>query len=233
MSQTLNLYRLQQIDSQLDQAQARLRAIQNTLEDDAKLRLAKEQVQAAQAHCQSIQRTLKQAEAEVENQHTKIEQNESSLYSGTVHNPKELQDLQNDVAALKRRLATLEDRQLEAMLASDDTEAQRQAAEADLALAQAHWAEQNRSLGEEQTTLQSNVERLSTERTAIAESIPESDLRLYDQLRQQRRGLAVAAIRDHACEACGSMLTAAQVQSARSPTQIVLCPSCGRILYGS
>jgi predicted nucleic acid-binding Zn-ribbon protein len=231
MSQTLNLYRLQQIDSQLDQAQARLRAIHEILEDDAELRLANEQIEAAQARCRSVQHTLKQAEEEVESQHIKIEQNESSLYGGTVHNPKELQDLQNDVAALKRHLATLEDRQLESMLASDEAETQRQAAEADLLVAQAHWAEQNKSLGEEQATLQSNVERLSTERAAIAEAIPRSDLDLYDRLRQQRRGLAVAAIRDHSCEACGSMLTAAQVQSAHSSAQIALCPSCGRILY--
>ena len=59
---------------------------------------------------------MKQSEAEVEKQRIKIEQTEASLYGGHVHNPKELQDLQKDVASLKRHLETLEERQLEAML---------------------------------------------------------------------------------------------------------------------
>jgi len=233
MSQTLNLYRLQQIDSQIDRAQARLLAIQKTLADDAELRLANEQAQAAQARCQSAERALKQAEAGVQSQHIKIEQNESSLYSGTVHNPKELQDLQNDVAALKRHLNTLEDRQLEAMLASEEAEAGLQSIQTNLVDAQDRWAEQNKSLSEEQNVLQNLVGRFSTERTAVAEVIPAAELGLYDQLRQQRRGVAVAAISDNSCGACGSTLTAAQVQAVRSASQIAFCPSCGRILYGS
>jgi predicted nucleic acid-binding Zn-ribbon protein len=233
MSQTLNLYRLQQIDSQLDRAQARLQAIQKTLEDDVELRLANEQAQAAQAHCQSAERALKQAEAGVQSQHIKIEQNESSLYSGTVHNPKELQDLQNDVAALKRHLNTLEDRQLEAMLVSEEAEAGLRSIQTNLVNAQDRWAELTKSLSEEQNVLQSLVGRFSTERTAVAEVIPAAEFSLYDQLRQQRRGVAVASISDNSCGACGSTLSLAQMQSARSSSQMALCPSCGRILYRS
>ena len=40
MSAALGLYRLQQVDSQIDQIQARLKVIQQTLENDAELRAA-------------------------------------------------------------------------------------------------------------------------------------------------------------------------------------------------
>jgi len=233
MGQTLNLYRLQQIDSQIDRAQARLQAIQKTLEDDAELRLANEQAQAAQDHYQSAGQALKQAEAEVQSLHIKIDQNESGLYGGTVHNPKELRDLENDVASQKRHLNTLEDRQLEAMLACEEAEAGLHSAQANLAKAQGRWAEQNKSLSEEQNTLQNLVGRYSTERAAVAEVVPAAELGLYDRLRQQRRGMAVAAVSDSSCGACGSSLTAAQIQSVRSAGSIAFCPSCGRILYGS
>ncbi len=233
MSQTLNLYRLQQIDSQIDRAQARLQAIQKTLEDDAELRTAKEQAQEAQARCQHAGQALKQAEADVQSQRIKIEQNESSLYSGTVHNPKELQDLQNDVAALKRHLNTLEDRQLEAMLAYEEAEAGLHSIQAKLAVIQGSWEGQNKNLSEEQKTLQSQVGRYSTERAAVAEVIPTTELSLYDRLRQQRRGVAVVAVSDSSCGACGSSLTAAQIQTVHSANSIAFCPSCGRILFGN
>ena len=233
MSQTLNLYRLQQIDSQIDRAQARLQVIQKTLEDDAELRLANEQAQAARTRLQAAERALKQAEAEVQSQHVKIEQNESSLYGGKVHNPKELQDLQNDIAALKRHLVTLEDRQLEAMLACEEAEAELRASQTELATVQERWAEQNKDLSEEQASLQNLAERFSTERTAVVDSIPAAELALYDKLRQGHRGVAVIAINDNNCAACGATLTAGQVQSIHSAGELIFCPSCGRILFGN
>jgi hypothetical protein len=233
MSQTLSLYRLQQADSQIERAQARLLAIQKTLDDDANLRQANEQADSAKALYQSADRALKQAETDAQSLRIKIEQTEASLYGGKGHSPKELLDLQNDVAALKRHLVTLEDIQLETILATEETMFAQVAAETDLRAAQIYSTEQNRSLQEEQNTLQKELEKLFAERAAVAGPIPSDALGLYDQLRQQRRGLAVAVISENSCSACGSGLSAAQMQSSRASGQMALCPSCGRILYGS
>jgi uncharacterized protein len=233
MSQTLSLYRLQQVDSQIDRAQVRLQTIQKTLDDDAELRLANERADSTKAICQSADRSLKQAEADAQSQRIKIEQTESSLYGDKGYSPKELLDLQNDVAALKRHLITLEDIQLEAMLTAEESMTAHQTAQVDLLAAQNHSAEQNRGLHEEQNILQRELEKLRAERAAVAGPIPPTALGLYDQLRQQRRGIAVAIISENSCSACGSGLSAAQMQASRASGQMALCPSCGRILYGS
>jgi predicted nucleic acid-binding Zn-ribbon protein len=59
MSQTLSLYRLQQVDSQIDRLQTRLNQIQLELDDDAELRKVNDRVQAATAHCQSTKTSRK------------------------------------------------------------------------------------------------------------------------------------------------------------------------------
>jgi predicted nucleic acid-binding Zn-ribbon protein len=233
MSQTLSLFRLQQIDSQLDRAHTRLQAIQIAIEDDTGLGLAKTAAQEAEARMHAAAQSLKNAEEEVKSQRIKIEQNEASLFGGTVRNPKELQDLQNDVASLKRYLTKLEDRQLEAMLIVEESEREQAVAQLALQAAQSHHLEQNQSLIQEQNNLHKEIEKLTTERAAANDPIPADVLTLYDQLRQQRRGVAVATISDSSCNACGSSLSPSQVQSARSQTQMARCPSCGRILYGS
>jgi predicted nucleic acid-binding Zn-ribbon protein len=233
MSQTLSLYRLQQVDSQIDRAQARLQAIQKTLEDDAEMQLAKERADSAKAIWQFSDRALTQAESEAQSQRIKIEQTEASLYSGKGHSPKELLDLQNDVAALKRHLFTLEDVQLEAMLAVEESMTAHQAAQTNLLTIQNRSVEQNRGLREEQTVLQKELDILFSERSAVAGPIPPDTLGQYDQLRHLRRGIAVAVISENSCSACGSGLSAAQMQSSRASDQMALCPSCGRILYGS
>jgi predicted nucleic acid-binding Zn-ribbon protein len=233
MNQTLSLYRLQQTDSQISRVQARLQAIQKILENDEALRQAGTQAEVAEKNRLVAERALHQAEDTVRNQHIKIEQAESSLYSGSVHNPKELQDLQNEVAALKRHLAKLEDRQLEAMLACEEAESTHQAAQAALRTVQSQLNEQNQSLGQEQASLLREIAKLEAERQVIANAIPAQFLEGYNQLRQTRGGVAVSVISDSACAACGSGLTPAEQQAARSAIQIARCPSCGRILYGS
>jgi predicted nucleic acid-binding Zn-ribbon protein len=233
MSAALGLYRLQQVDSQIDQIQARLKAIQQTLENDVVLRAAKEGLAAAETKYKDSERSLKSSEAEVEKQNIKLQQTEASLYGGKVHNPKELQDLQKDVVSLKRYLETLEERQLEAMLAAEETEKDLQTAKTDLERVLSNLKEQNRDLTTEGEALHKDLERLNSERQAVVTDIAGQTLTVYDQLRKQKRGLAITTIEDNSCEACGSTLTQSQQQTARSTTQLFHCPTCGRILYAN
>ena len=233
MSAALGLYRLQQVDSQIDQIRARLKTIQEALENDVQLRAAKEQFTAAESNHKNAERSLTLSETEVEKQRLKIEQTESSLYGGKVHNPKELQDLQKDVASLKRHLETLEERQLEAMLAVESAEKELQTARTELDRVQSDLKEQNRDLAMEGETLRKALERLNSERQAVVTDIANQALSVYDQLRKQKRGLAITTIADNSCEACGTTLTASQQQNARSTSQLFHCPTCGRILYAN
>jgi uncharacterized protein len=231
MSSLLSLYRLQQIDSQIDRARVRLQAIQTTLDQDDELRQAGEKARVTEENHCVAENTLKQAEMNVKDQRIKIDQTESNLYGGTTHTPKELQDLQNDVAALKRHLITLEDRQLDAMVSLEQADADLHSAQNAWVAKQQQWSEQNQTLQQERDVLVNDLERLSKERAATSSSIPSKDSNLYDQLRLERRGIAVAVVNDNSCSACGSSLSAAQVQTVHSPNQMFLCPSCGRILY--
>jgi uncharacterized protein len=233
MSAALGSYRLQQVDTQIDQIQARLKAIQQILENDAVLRAAQEQSLAAEGRYKEAERGLRLSEAEVEKQRIKIEQSEASLYGGRVHNPKELQDLQLDVASLRRYLVTLEERQLEAMIAEETAEQDLQTARADLEQVQSNRKDQYKDLTQETEILQKNLERLRSERQAVVTDIASQALSIYDQLRKQKRGLAITTISDNACEACGTTLTPSQQQNARSTSQLFHCPTCGRILYAN
>ncbi len=99
----------------MDHLRARLQEIQKTLDDDTELRQLNGMAEKADDRLRAAEHTLKLAEREVENQLIKIEQTQSDLYGGKSHSPKELQDLQNELAALKRYLIILEDRQIDAM----------------------------------------------------------------------------------------------------------------------
>ena len=231
MSQPFKLFRLQQIDSHVDQVRNRLREIEAVLNDKAALNEIRQSFTDAEVNLAVAQKALYQAEENVKAQHVKIEQTEAALYGGKVRNPKELQDLQNESAALKRFLATLEDRQLDALIAIEDLEAISKEKAIALSKTTAESSALDQRLFKEQASLTQDLKHLENERQAAASSIPADDLGLYERLRQQRRGVAVARVNANTCSACGSLLSPALLQVARSPSQLARCDSCGRILY--
>lgn len=233
MSSALGLYRLQQVDSQIDQIQARLEKIRETLENDTKLRAVKNAVSTSEASHFLSGNELKASESEVTSQRIKIEQVEANLYSGQVKNPKELQDLQLEIVSLKKHLATLEERQLESMVHVEETEKALAEANNKLQIVQASLKEQNRDLTSESDTLNKDLESLEAERNAVVTDIAETLLATYKKLRQQKKGIAVAAMNDNSCSACGTTLTQSQHQNARSSGNLFNCPTCGRIIYAS
>lgn len=222
---------LQQLDTQLDNSYARLEEIEKTLKDNSLLQQAKARAEKAEQQFHEAQIALKRAEQDVETQQTKIANNEKALYSGTVTNPKELEDLQMESGALKRHLATLEDIQLEKMVAFDEAEENHKQSGENLENTQEQVATENAELTIEQTSLQTKVEQLTAEKASLVAPIDDESMAAYQKLRETKAGVAVTEVVDGSCAACGANLTAAHAQAARSPSKITTCESCRRILY--
>ncbi len=233
MSRAFQLFRLQQVDTQLDQARARLKEIDALLKENKAVRHAEAQKTQAELAWNETRRSLNVTDGNTKAQRIKIEQTDLALYGGRVTHPKELQDLQNDAAALRRFLETLEERQLEAMVLHEDAETSLTSATRALEDAQARLIEANAALIGEQTRLTGEVERLSSERVMTEPGVPPDDLLRYAKLREKRRGIAVAQANGQSCSACGASLSATLFQAARSPTTLTVCDTCGRILYAA
>jgi uncharacterized protein len=233
MSRPRNLYHLQKIDSQLDKHQKRLQEIAQILANNAAIKKAQSKADQTQKILDNAKNELQSAETKVKDQRIKIGQNEANLYGGKIRNPKELQGLQDEVAALKRFLSILEDRQLEAMLHVDEMSTENEATQANLSSAQAAAHNLQVQLLGEKGTIEANQKKLGTERQSCLRPILADDLTVYAKLRKQRAGVAVSQVSNQACTACGATLTAALFQAARSPNKITKCSSCGRILYAN
>jgi predicted nucleic acid-binding Zn-ribbon protein len=233
MSASLGLYRLQQIDSQIDRARSKLETIQKTLENDTEMREALSRVTTAETSHHLAHHELKSATSETETQKAKIANTELSLYGGGVQNPKELQDLQKDAVSLKKHLSTLEERELEAMMKSETADDDMQKAKTELELVQARLGNEHKNLIADQSNLMKELAKLSEEREAALNPIESSLLHTYEDLRQQKRGVAVTQAVDNSCTSCGTILSASLQQTARSQKQLAYCSSCGRIIYAN
>ena len=231
MGRASSLYRLQQIDLTIDQASARMTAVEAKLAEHAELLRAQEAKSQAEAQLQQTSHAASAAEEAVTVQRRKIEETEGKLYGGSVHSPKELQGLQAEAESLRRHLSTLEDRQLEEMMRLEQAEQAVDAARAKLELAEADASGRDQNLRRERDGLASILGQRKEEREAAATDVVEEDMRLYGNLRKSGGGLAVAEMLDGTCGACGLTLAASARQEVRTGPGLIRCNQCGRILY--
>jgi len=231
MSRSSDLYDLQFIDSQLDKHKKRLQEIALILTDDIEIKKAESIFSKKTDQLASSLKELRSAEQKVKDQRLKIKQTDVKLYGGKIGNPKELQDLQDESKALKRFLNVLEDRQLEHMLDVDNKSNQHSIAQENLNKALENSKLLHEQLINEKTKIEIKNKDLETSQRTCHAMIAKNDLEIYERIRKQRFGVAVAKVKDKACSACGATLTAALHQAARSPNQITKCENCGRILY--
>jgi len=233
MSESLNLYRLQKLDTRIDRNKKRLLEIDQALSDDRRVRKAQIVLKKAQDAALKAKSTLNHIEDQVGDTRLKRKTTQASLFSGKIKNPKELQDLQMESEALGRYIAKLEDQQLEAMIASESACEALEIAEKALLQAKGTAAEENAALLGEKTALEEDLNKALREKDAALQSVSENNLALYQKLRKSKSGTAVTSVTDGGCSVCGQELPPAEIQAVRAASRLVFCPSCGRILFST
>lgn len=226
-----HLYQLQKLDSRLDAINDRLKNISAFLQRDSRIRDAEALVNDKKSITTEHQKKLKKIEDSIHEKRMKIEQSESSLYGGSIKNPKELQDLQKEIDSLKNSILTLEDSELTEMFELENAENEVDITSKNLEKVTSEVFTGQSQLLAEKENLEKDARKLSQERPAIVNQIPSEEITLYEQLRIKKKGIAVSSIEDQCCSACGTMLTPAECQAAKSPSRYIHCASCGRLLY--
>jgi len=233
VSRASSLYRLQQTDLSIDQAQGKLAAVEAELAEHGPVERARQEAAQAEHELRQSAQSMRAAEDAAATQREKLAQVDERLYGGAVHNPKELQELQAEAEALRRHLASLEDRLLEMMQIAEDAETAMQGAQARLELAEADSSGRESGLRKQRETLTVLLDQHGEEREAAEEGVRPEDLQLYRSLRKGPGSLAVAEMQDDTCSACGVSLSASARQEVRSGPSLIRCRQCGRILYAS
>jgi len=224
------LLQLQIVDLERDAKRRRLKQVLAALAEPEALRAAAVAATAAQAEVAPARARRQDLELEAKTLDAKIASVEERLYSGQVKNPKELADLQNDAASLRRRRAALDDTLLEAMVALEDAEHAEQQTQSQLATLQAQWQADQRALTDEQQQLEAEIAALTGQRDQMSADILPDHLSPYQKLRREHAGLAVARVESDGCSACGVEISDRLLAKGRLSDDLSFCGNCERIL---
>ncbi len=231
MGRTLQLYQLQSLDSDIDKTNQQLAEIAQQLGESDALKKARAAVDAAEQNLRKAQASMKDLDLEVKSLANKIAAEEGKLYGGKVLNAKEAANLQDEVASLKRRHSEREERLLEAMMLTEESEETLAQTQANLARLQQEWAAGQQELLQTKQMLETRLSELQERRPALASPVTKEDLNEYESLRAKKAGRGIVAVKNGVCQGCGMTLSQNRVRQARAETELVHCSTCGRILY--
>ncbi len=233
MNTSFTLFRLQTQDTLRMKMNARLKEIDRIIAADKEVSQANAKLAEARGINKSVESVLKGFVDQVKEKKLKRELTQAKLFSGKVRNPKELQDLQAETQALDRTIAKLENEQLQAMMALEETTKDLRQAEKELQQVLNRKASQSSLLIGEKHKIESEIPQVDAQRQALIEQLDKEIFMIYRTLLKSKAGRAVAEVNDDTCSACGVTVPPADIQAAKSPNVVAYCKNCGRILHKS
>jgi uncharacterized protein len=180
----------------------------------------------------TVQRDQSRLEHEVDTVTTKARNEEARAVSGKVTSPKELTAIQEEVAGLKRRQATLEDELLELMEQRETLDAEL----TELATRRDAFTADQAEVTKARDAALAEIDReLDGERTARDQVLPgvgEQLRALYDQIRSRQGGIGAAALVGNTCQGCRVSISPVELAAIRKlpPEEVKRCENCRRIL---
>jgi predicted nucleic acid-binding Zn-ribbon protein len=230
----LRLLELADLDTELNRLNHRRRTMPENAELDqlagrtAKVRDA---TTIADTDLADLDRELGRAERDVEQVRTRIDRDNQRLDAGQVSNARELEQLQSEVASLRRRQDDLEEVVLELMERREASQSLRDGAVAEGDTVAAETATVTARRDTALADIDEQAAKATTARAAVEADIPADLLALYNRIRAAS-GTGAALLRRGQCEGCRETLSTVERNEIRAAAvdEVVRHEECGRIL---
>jgi predicted nucleic acid-binding Zn-ribbon protein len=188
------------------------------------------EVIAAETIVSDLAREQARADADVELVRERVRKDQALLTE--INDAKQLQSLQNELESLARRQSELEDIELEVMERAEGAAAavrvlteEREQVTTDLEMVDGQVAEQY-------ADIDAQLGAQQAERDALASSLPDDLLALYEKIRVDNGGVGAARLERGRCAGCQLEVPPHELEDIRNapPERVVRCEECRRIL---
>lgn len=199
---------------------------------EARAARLRDELIAAETIVSDIESDVARAEADVEQVRERQRRDQQLLDSGSIGDPKQLQSLQHELESLAKRRSDLEDVELEVLERLEGAQAAVVVLSGERATVDAECVELETTVAGIWAELDAERDAVTSERAAIAATIPTELLTMYERIRADLGGVGAAHLHRGRCEGCRLQLTPNDIERLRAapPTDVVRCEECRRIL---
>jgi len=229
MSLAGQLYKLQQVDLELQRKQQELKEVEDQLGDDKDLVATEYKLASQKEQLEDARKKQKSSEWELEDLQEKVRRIDSKLYSGTTKDSKELVNLEKEGKSLKSQIRPKEDALLGLMSQVEEMEEKVKTTAVEIERLKREWEQGQETLGQRKGEFETVLAKLSEDRNKLGQQIDSEVLNTYERLRLTR-GQAVVKVERGKCQGCHITVPTSQWQKAKAG-DLIQCTSCSKILY--
>ena len=225
-----NLVHLQETDTQLNLTKTEKARHPSELEKAKQpLLTAQNAVQQAKADLETVSKSKREKELELQIQEANIEKLKAR--QSDIKTNKEYQAYLQELETARQGKGHLEDELLVQMEESDNLNKRLAEQEQSIKAAEVQFQSKERELAQHAAQLDEAIAKLEAERTVVLKQIEKKLLRDYERLKTVRKDLAVVPILHGSCSGCHMNIPPQLVAEVKLEEQIHTCSNCHRMLY--
>ena len=204
------------VEAQINELGAEIKAYEEKLAD--------EENQLA-----SLRTQYREDETETKTIGDRINKDNEKLRS--VKTNKEYQSMLKEIDELKKKNSLLEDQMLSRLDTIEQTETGLAALKTEMAVVKNKIEQQQAEILSQAEGERQALEKCREERDGIFSRLDQKMQNLFEKVKVQGRGIAVAAVKDGVCQVCRMGIPPQMFNELLRMDSVRLCPNCQRIIY--
>jgi predicted nucleic acid-binding Zn-ribbon protein len=224
------LWELQKIDLELKSLKESQEGYPKEIKRlDEKQKVEKEKVQKEKERVEVLEKDRRHKEGQLSLEQEKVKKTEGRMFE--VKTNKEYQALLTEIDTLKGASSREEEEILQLLEEIDDLKKNLSKREKEIAATLAKIEGEKKALQEKMTCDQEALKKEGLRREAVTKQLESNLYKLYNTLREKRKGVGVVSVKQETCQGCFVNVPPQMFIEVQKNKALIRCPNCNRILY--
>lgn len=231
MSELYSLYKLHKVDSALHSLRQEAAALDTGQEEEKEARRLAKAYEDVGGRAKALTAEQRDIELQQKSTYEKIAGYNKKLYDGSVVSPKEIENIEKEIAMLKALTDKQDTRLLELLEEAPPVVAEAEGVKAQIDALQATIKQKRAKAVERHAAIKVEFDALKAQRPEAAREVDKDLLAKYEEVRKRTGDVGMADVTEESeCSQCGMHVPLKQSEFLDSD-RIVQCEGCHRILF--
>ena len=225
-----NLIELQRVESETATIKSKLNSVAHTLEGlDASVFDSVKELQEIQIRLDELQKQYRRHESDILMNQSRVKKSREKL--GYVKNNKEYQSILKEIEDMQLKNSMVEDEMIAILEQMETIEQSIHTKKTETEIIKAQVDIEKKAIQQDMIRNQERLARLETDIAKISQQVEPELLRKYKLVKDQTRGIAIAAVHQAVCQGCNLNIPSQMYAKLQRSETLTMCPHCQRIIY--
>lgn len=222
---------------ELQKSDVDIYAIKRELEEKpARIEELKQKFEAKKANLKELENKMKALQVDQKSFELDLKQKEDLIFKadqslGLLKTNKEYQAKLYEIENFKADKSIIEEKLLLMFDEVEDVRKKIEQEKAVVALEEKKYLQEKKVVDDETEVMKDRISVLESQRNRLAPAVHPDFLRRYEKILQNKDGIAIVPIKNHACGGCFMNVTEQLLNEIKMHERIMSCDMCARMLY--